>query len=240
MVKTSGFLYGSSLSAIALGLSLGFSFLTASGCALNLADTSLKAASPLADIENLPPSAVLRQADILFEKGDYAASAEAFGAFEKQHARNGMAPYALYRQGQSYAKIARGPHYGQEPNEKAIAAFDRLLMLHPGSPYEAEVKALTRACYNQIAEASFIIGEFNYNKGNHYAAARRFETAASYKNTDIRPEALHTLVRIYNEMGLPEFARDKLAQLAADYPGSKYAPPIPPAAKALAVSPALP
>jgi hypothetical protein len=158
-MKPTGKFLGVPLPALALGLSLPF--LAASGCAFNGGRTTLNADPATPATDNLPPAALIHEADRLFQEGEYADAAATLIQFDKRFAGHELEPYALYRLGESYSRLSVDAHHGQDHSRQALAVFERLQKLYPNNSYKEEIKNLPHARYNQIGLPALLFCSLN-------------------------------------------------------------------------------
>ncbi|MEN9500699.1 MAG: hypothetical protein RIS83_2519, partial [Pseudomonadota bacterium] len=74
-----------------------------------------------------------------------------------------------------------------------------------------------------LAGKEMTVGRFYQRQGMPQAAIGRYRRVIEeFQTTNHVPEALHRLVEIYLNLGLPEEARRNAAVLGYNYPGSEW------------------
>jgi outer membrane protein assembly factor BamD len=117
----------------------------------------------------------LNTAENLYAAEDYASAAEAYDGFIKKHPLNTNVPYALFREGLSYFKVAEDPRRDQTPTEKAAEKFSQLILMYPNSKYVSNAMSYLRLCHERLAEYNFNVGIYYFEKKEYNAAIIRFQ-----------------------------------------------------------------
>jgi outer membrane protein assembly factor BamD len=133
-------------------------------------------------IDNYPYSeyatlAELRIADVHFERENYEEAASYYQDFVELHPTNEQVPYAIYRNGLCSFEQMREPFQDQTPTKEAIAHFQVLLERYPDSEMTRDTEARLHEAQDQLAQASVVIGDFYFGRGNYYAAVKRYREA---------------------------------------------------------------
>jgi len=168
------------------------------------------------------PNVIMKRGEAFFEKQDYAEALVEYNRFLDLHRSHVLAPYAAFRIGELYFKMAKTIDRDPDPMQKAIAALERMRKDFPGSRYEAQAQQKLQECHDWLAQMHLFVGQFYYRRGSYLAAAHRFEQIMkNYPDKPIAPDALYFLAMAYHELGADDWARDNLVLLAEKYPDSK-------------------
>lgn len=171
--------------------------------------------------KNYDPNVIMKRGEAFFEKEEYAEALVEYNHFLDLHRTHILAPYAVFRIGETHFKMARSIDRDPEPMNKAITAFERLLKEFPGSRYESQAQQKIQECHEWLARTHLFVGQFYYRRGSYLAAAHRFEQIMKqYPDKPVAPDALYFLALSYHELGADDWARDNLILLANKYPGS--------------------
>ncbi|MCP9439782.1 MAG: outer membrane protein assembly factor BamD [Nitrospira sp.] len=170
------------------------------------------------------PNVIIKRAEAFFEKEEYAEALTEYNRFLEFYRTHVLAPYAAFRVGEVYMKMAKTIDRDPEPMQKAIVAFEHVRREYPGSRYDALSLEKLDECHNWLGEMHLFVGRFYYRRGSYLAAAHRFEQIIkSYPDRPVAPDALYLLASSYHEMGADDWARERLNLLVEKYPNSSAA-----------------
>lgn len=173
--------------------------------------------------KNYDPNVIMKRAEAFFEKEEYPEAIIEYQHFLDLHRVHVLAPYAQFKLGESHFKMVRAIDRDPEPVHKAMEAFEKLRKDYPGSRYETQAQERIRECQESLAQTHLFVGQFYYRREAYLAAAHRFETIVNeHPDLEIAGDALYHLALTYNDLGIDEWAREKLTLLAERYPNSKY------------------
>lgn len=170
------------------------------------------------------PNVIMKRGEAFFEKEEYAEALTEYNRFLEFYRTHVLAPYAAFRVGEVYMKMAKTVDRDPEPMQKAIVAFEHVRKEYPGSRYDALSLEKLDECHNWLGEMHLFVGRFYYRRGSYLAAAHRFEQIMKlYPDRPVAPDALYLLASSYHEMGADDWARERLRLLAEKYPDSAAA-----------------
>lgn len=173
--------------------------------------------------KNYDPNVIMKRGEAFFEKEEYAEAIVEYNHFLDLHRTHTLAPYAVFRIGESEMKRAKGIYWDPEPLQKAIESFDRLRKQYPGSRYETQAVEKTNDCHDLLAQTHLMVGQFYYRRASYLAAAHRFEQIMKlYPDKSVAPEALYFLALSYHDLGADDWASEQLILLAEKYPNHKH------------------
>jgi outer membrane protein assembly factor BamD len=173
--------------------------------------------------KNYDPNVIMKRGEAFFEKEEYAEAIVEYNHFLELHRTHMLAPYAMFRIGESQMRRAKGIHRDPEPIQKAIEAFERLRKEYPGNRYEAQALEKLQECHDLLAQTHLIVGQFYYRRGSYLAAAHRFEQIMKlYPDKSVAPEALYFLALSYHDLGADDWASEQLILLTEKYPSNKH------------------
>lgn len=174
--------------------------------------------------KNYDPNVIMKRGESFFEKEEYAEAIVEYNHFLDLHRTHVLAPYAVFRIGESQMKRARGIERDPEPIQKAIEAFDRLQKSYPGSRYEPQAVQKIQECHDLLAQTHLYVGQFYYRRGSYLAAAHRFEQILKlYPDKSVAPDAVYFLALSYHDLGADDWASETLILLVEKYPDSSRA-----------------
>jgi len=212
---------------LTLALSLSF------GCSSAHKQTSAGGKSPSGTDEqifigdtiekNYDPNVIMKRAEAFFDKEEYAEALVEYQHFLDMHRAHVLAPYAQFKIGMSHFKSSKSIDRDPAPILKAQEAFEKLIKEYPGSKYQADAIDTIKSCNDLMAQAYYFVGQFYYRRDSFLAAAYRFESILKkFPDMAVAPDALYYLALSYHELGANDWARDKLVQLAQQYPTNKH------------------
>lgn len=169
--------------------------------------------------KNYDPHVIMKRAEAFFERENYPEAIVEYQHFLDMHRAHILAPYALFKLGESHRQMAKTIDRDPLPIQKALEAYEKLLVTYPGSKFEIDALVKIRECDNWLGEVDLFVGRFYLRQEAYLAAAHRFEhILESDRELDVSPEALYYLAVAYKGLGADEWAREKLIMLAERYP----------------------
>jgi len=196
-----------------------------SGCAgSNKTDTLSKTDSLTDSLKELyDADTLIKKADKLFKEKDYQGAIQEYKRFLELHPIHKSAPYSQYRIGLSYFKQIKSIDRNIEPAQKALAAFDTVIKVYPGSEHINDSMEKMKICRDKLAEREFYIGNFYLHKEDYQAAIVRFNNILSdYNDTSVAEKTLYHLGIAYRSSSKEDKAKEALQNLLTIYPESKY------------------
>ncbi len=174
------------------------------------------------------PGARLGLGQSYFEEGStgsYILAVAALREFLTLYPSHPRADFAQYLVAEAYFKQKNGPDRDQSATRKALAEYERLLDLYPGSPQVENARKRIRECRESLARSEYLVGWF-YQKGRQAwrAAILRYEgILADYPDYDRLDEVLFRLSECLDAAGRRAEALPLLDRLLGEYPQSAYA-----------------
>ena len=180
---------------------------------------------------------LLERAEAFYRKDDTIEAAPEYERFLELYPRHRYSDYAQFKLGLSYFKQRLTIDRDPEAVEKALSAFETLLIRYPNSPYVDVTKEKMTACREHLARYAVYVGRFYYKDEQYPAAIARFENVtAMYPDSPVAGEALYYLALSYRKAGDESKARAALRELIEKYPTDAKAEPakklLPPPEKA--------
>jgi len=173
--------------------------------------------------KNYDPNVIMKRGEAFFEKEEYTEAVVEYTHFLDLHRTHVLAPYAVFRIGESQMKLAKGIQRDPSPTQKALEAFERVRKDFPGSRYDGPALQKIQECHDLLAQTHLFVGEFYYRRGSYLAAAHRFEQIMKlYPDKSVAPDALYFLALSYHDLGADDWASEKLTLLAEKYPDSRH------------------
>jgi len=173
--------------------------------------------------KNYDPNVIMKRGEAFFEKEEYAEAIVEYNHFLELHRTHILAPYAVFRIGESQMKLTKGIQRDPGPVQKALDAFERLRKDFPGSRYDGPALAKIQECHDLLAQTHLFVGEFYYRRGSYLAAAYRFQQIIKlYPDKPAAPDALYFLALSYHDLGADDWASEQLVLLAEKYPSSAH------------------
>lgn len=170
----------------------------------------------------LSVKAQLAIADVYFRKGDMAQARFAYEEFASYHPRHESLDYVTYRIGLSIYRDA--PVFAgrdQTTTRGAVNVWTGFESRFPESEYVDEVRTLRARARNRLARKELYVARFYADREAWGAVRDRAEyLLRRYPDTEPVPEALALMGRAMHAWGDTEGARQVLARLQADFPGS--------------------
>lgn len=169
------------------------------------------------------PLSLLNKAEEFYDKKNYVEAAGEYEYFLNLHPLNRWASYAQYKLALCYFHQIRTVDRDLEPALKARSAFQKLIDLYPGSPFEEDAKEKIRFSLEHLARHEFYVGHFYYRQSAYQAAIARFSgIIEAFPESDSADEAMYFLSLSYQELGELGKAEEGLRLLLEKYPDTEY------------------
>jgi outer membrane protein assembly factor BamD len=174
------------------------------------------------------PGARLGLADSYFTQGGVGNEILAVATYREfltLYPSHPRADYAQFMLAESQFAQTHSPDRDQTPTRLALEEYNRLLDLHPSSPYIETSRARIKACRQSLARSNFLVGVF-YQRTRKIprAAITRFNIVLdSYPDYEGLDEVLYRIAQAYVELGRPAEAVPHLNHLFEVYPESEWA-----------------
>jgi outer membrane protein assembly factor BamD len=173
------------------------------------------------------PGARLGLGQSYFEEGgsgNYVLAVASLREFLTLYPSHPRANFAQFIVAEAYYKQKNSPDRDQSSTKKALAEYERLLDLYPGSPEVEKARARIRECRGSLARSEYLVGWY-YQKGRQAwrAAILRYEgILADYPDYDRLDEVLFRLSECLDAAGRRAEALPLLDRLLGEYPRSSY------------------
>lgn len=133
-------------------------------------------------------------------------------------------PYAYYIKGLASQKKMMDSQRDQSITENAINAFQDLERNFPDSEYVQASRTMSDQAQNMLAIKQIEIGRFYAARGQHSAAAERFQNVLrNYAHTHAAPEAMYRMIEVHISLSSPENANRYCQMLLERHPQSVWA-----------------
>lgn len=155
---------------------------------------------------------------------DWATAAQEYLNFQSDHAADPRAAEALFMAGRAYQEMSLRPELDQRDTERAVNAYDRVIVEYPRSEFVEEARSRKIELRDKLAEKVFLNAEFYFDEEN-YAATEIYLTdlIELYTETAWVPPAYALLARATCARGLVDRASEIYARLRENYPASEAA-----------------
>lgn len=141
-------------------------------------------------------------------------AAREFRRVADDYPSDALAPYALLRVGDQYARLWRRAELDPANGETALAAYQELIGRYEGTPAAQRAELRVRTLQEQFARKDFENGVF-YQKRGAYDSAILYFTGmiAKYPSSALVPDAFIKLVQSYRAIGYREELEEKCTHL---------------------------
>ncbi len=146
--------------------------------------------------------AELKAADCQYYTGKYDEAKELYKTFQEQHPTNEAVPYVMFQIGM--CDFSRADRIDRDPSgaKDAVQSFDRLLRIHPDSPYTREAKARRHAAQEFLVNHEYFVAVFYVRSNKYDQAKHRLKyIIAMYPDASVLPKAKELLAKL--EAGKP-------------------------------------
>lgn len=170
------------------------------------------------------PEARWMSAQGYYSVEDWATAAQEYLNYQRDYPREARAAEALFQAGRSYQQMSLRPELDQRETERAVNAYDRVIVEYPRSEFVEEARSRKEQLRAKLAEKVFLNAEFYFDNEN-YSATEIYLTdlIAQYSDTAWIPPAYALLARTKCQQGLGDRASEVYASLRENYPDSQAA-----------------
>jgi outer membrane protein assembly factor BamD len=170
------------------------------------------------------PEARWKTAEGYYHVEDWATAAQEYFNYQRDFPRDERAAQALFQAGRAYQQMSLRPELDQRDTERAVNAYDRVIVEYPRSEYVEEAKTRKVQLRDKLAEKVYLNAEFYFDNENYPATVLYLSDLIElYTDTAWIPAAYALLARAQCEQGLGERASEVYARLREDYPESRAA-----------------
>ena len=143
--------------------------------------------------------------------------------FISRHPDHADIAYVRYLYGMSLFKQVSKPERDQAFSQKAIDAFEEVIVRHPNSRYARDVRPKVQALRAYMAKHELLIGEHYFDREMYVAAANRFKVVLDkYQDTPSIEEALYYLAASYAALNIKDSARETAMLLRYNFPEGEW------------------
>lgn len=176
-----------------------------------------------------------------YKGSDPASAIAAADRFIKLHPNHPHVDYVYYLKGLAsfnddrgllaLLEDAAGDYLGrQDPSERdpraakdSFEAFKELVTRFPGSKYTPDAAARMKYLVNALAAHEVHVARYYLKRGAFVAAVNRSQyTLQHYPQAPANEEALATMVRAYDAMGMSDLRDDAMRVMQKNFPDSRY------------------
>lgn len=155
---------------------------------------------------------------------DWATAAQEYFNFQRDYPRDERAAQALFQAGRAYQQMSLRPELDQRDTERAVNAYDRVIVEYPQSEFVEEARERKATLRDKLAEKVYLNAEFYFDNENYPATVLYLtDLIELYTDTAWIPAAFALLARARCEQGLGERASEVYTRLREDYPESRAA-----------------
>jgi len=160
-------------------------------------------------------------AECMFKRSEYLEASREYRRVADENARDSLAPQALLRSGESYAKLWRRPELDATYGLSALTTFQELLRRFPGTPAAAQASERISNLNEWFAQKAYKAGIYYYRLKAFDSAIIYFRSVvADYPATSFAAESLLKLVEAYDRIGYDEDREDMCRQIRRFYPAA--------------------
>jgi outer membrane assembly lipoprotein YfiO len=168
--------------------------------------------------DTLYPLARYFLAESYFGQGDFLAAAREFRRVSDETPEYRLAPDALLRAGDSYAKLWTQPQLDPGNGQTALATYRELQGRYPDAAATRIAAARVRQLTEEFARKELENAEFYFQRGAYDSAILYFkDLIASYSSSSVVPIAYVYLARSYQAIGYREELTETCAFLRQNY-----------------------
>ncbi len=175
--------------------------------------------------------ALLLAADALYLKGgdsNYIKAEAKYRDFLNRFPTSERGAYVQLQLANCLAERVLRADRDQSSTRKALAAYEELLRLYPGSEHTEEAQQRTSELRATLAEHEFQIGYHNFRRRLYQGAVGRFEgLLEEYPEYSARDRVLYYLGLTQHRRGQLEQASAAFERLRNEYPESEWVEKIP-------------
>ncbi len=169
--------------------------------------------------DTLYPLARFFLAESYFGQGDFATAAQEFRRAADENPNHRLAPVALLRAADSYARLWDRPDLDASNGQTALATYQELAGRFPDAPATRIANARLRALNERFARKEMDVALFYFRRNAFDSAILYFkDLIASYPSTSLVPAAYVYIVRSYKAIGYTDQEAEFCNALRQFYP----------------------
>ncbi len=180
-------------------------------------DGLTRLAFDLSPRDTLLPRARYYQAEARYGLNDFVLAARDFRRVADDFPGDVLAPTALLRAGDSYARLWRAIALDPSQAQTALTTYQEVATRWPDTPAGRLAGVRIRGLQDQLARKDFEAGLFYFKRGGYDSAILYFRAViAAYPSSSVVPEAFVKLVEAYSAIRYTE-ERDETCQHLRQY-----------------------
>ncbi len=169
--------------------------------------------------DTLYPLARYYLAESYFGEGDFVTSAREFRRVADESPGHRLAPDALLRTADSYAKLWEKPELDPSNGQTALATYQELAGRFPDTQAARVATARLRALTERFAQKEMENALFYFRRNAYDSAILYFkDLIANYPNASVVPDAYTYIVRSYHAIGYKDQEAEFCNALRQFYP----------------------
>jgi len=180
--------------------------------------------------------AILEGAYSNYRAGETATAIAACDRFIRTYPNHPNVDYAYYLKGVVNFREDQGlfgyvveqdlSERDPKMTRESFNAFRELVTRFPESVYAADSRQRMRYLVNALSAYEVHVADYYYRRGAYLAAVNRAQLSlTNYPQTPANEDALITMARGYDKLGLPQLRDDALRVLNTTYPDGKHTLP---------------
>ena len=180
--------------------------------------------------------AILEGAYSNYRAGETATAIAACDRFIRTYPNHPNVDYAYYLKGVVNFREDQGlfgyvveqdlSERDPKMTRESFNAFRELVTRFPESVYAADSRQRMRYLVNALSAYEVHVADYYYRRGAYLAAVNRAQMSlTNYPQTPANEDALITMARGYDKLGLPQLRDDALRVLNTTYPDGKHTLP---------------
>jgi outer membrane protein assembly factor BamD len=168
------------------------------------------------------PQARWKIAEGFYAIEDWATAAQEYLNYQRDYPRDERAGQALFQAGKAYQHMSLRPELDQRETERAVNAFDRVIVEYPRSEFLEEARTQKSQLREKLAEKVYSNAEFYFDNENYLATEIYItDLIEQYTDTFWIPAAYALLARAKCEQGFGDRASEVYVRLRENYPDSE-------------------
>jgi len=172
----------------------------------------------------LTDSAQYMLAESMLRFGQELEAADEFSRLAIGRPNSTLADDAQFGVCRAYLEASPRATLSQEYTVRAISECERLLQFFPGTELRTQAEELLATGRNKLAEQSYAIGKYYYDRRFYESANVYLEKAVSERpGPELMPRVLATMYQSYRRIGFDTEARVVRDRLLAEFPDSEEA-----------------
>jgi outer membrane protein assembly factor BamD len=147
--------------------------------------------------------------EVLAVQGSELQAVREFRRVSDESPTDPLAPQALLRAGEAYAKLWRKPQLDPTYGQTALATFQELVSRYPGTPAALQGQVRLNELQDDFAYKGYRSGLYYYRiKAYDSAILYLRDVVATYPRSTIAPSALVQLVKAYKKLDYEEDVKE--------------------------------